>query len=213
MNLGARLSSKGSPCTQQCLGRSRLKHCDTSLAFVVHSPVWSLVLVLQPHNENQPPKVPHCMVQVFMVMENLLLGECRSVLGKISPPFMIIQNLLSAVEETIDKEILQAPSAYITLVCCVPLLWLWLLKLCISGNPDSIVSACCCCMAVYAPWLLLRFKNLVCVVPESALDYDDVKDFSAVCKIAHSYKCIWIVSMGTGHSACSILGNMICICE
>jgi len=40
-----------------------------------------------------------------------------------------------------------------------------------------------------SPRLLLMFKDLLCLVPESAFDCDDVKDFSAVRKIAHSYKC------------------------
>lgn len=58
-----------------------------------------------------------------------------------------------------------------------------------------------------SPCLLLRLKNLVCLVPESALDRDDVKDFSAACKIAHSYKCSRMVPMVTGCSACSMLGK------
>lgn len=48
---------------------------------------------------------------------------------------------------------------------------------------------------------------MVCLVPESALDCDDVKDFSVACKIAHSYKCSRMVPMATGRSACSMLGK------
>lgn len=50
------------------------------------------------------------------------MGECKSVSGKISLPFTVVQNLVSAVEETIGKEILQALSAYVVLACCIPLL-------------------------------------------------------------------------------------------
>lgn len=74
-----------------------------------------------------------------MVMENLFPGECRSVLGEISLGFTRVQNLESAVEETIGKEILQAPSAYVTLACCIPLL-----KVSISGDSSSAESACHC---------------------------------------------------------------------
>lgn len=89
--------------------------------------------------------------------------------------------------------------------------------MCISQQFGEVLTPLCLPTAAarlfISWWLLMRFKNLICLVAEFALDCDNVMVPFAVCKIAHSYKCIWIVSMPTGHSACSTLRNTICIYE
>lgn len=122
--------------------------------------------VLQLHHENQ---LPCSLVQEFMVLENLLLGECGSVLGDTSLQFPTIYTSPKpgispkSVEETIGKEILQAPSAPATPACCIPLL-----QASSSGNSSSVVSACHCCKAIYLHTAAAEVEEL-CLVPQSLM--------------------------------------------
>lgn len=80
--------------------------------------------------------------------------------------FIQVQNLVSVqnlVEETIGKEILQAPSAPATPACCIPLL-----QASSSGNSSSVVSACHCCKAIYLHTAAAEVEEL-CLVPQSLM--------------------------------------------
>lgn len=76
----AQLKAKG--CTAVVLLRQTWD-CETFLA----CGLFSGFVPLQLHNEHQLCS-PCSLVQVFMVMENLLVGECGSVLGETSLQFI-----------------------------------------------------------------------------------------------------------------------------
>lgn len=122
----------------------------------------------------------HCFVQAFVVMENIFVGECTSVMSNISSPFTVVWNMVSAGEGTVSS----SPSELV-----LPLL-LYLTALNVPAQTQHQWKSWL--HSLYLPvafeylftspaWLLLRFKDLVCLVTESTLDCDDVKDFSAAC--------------------------------
>lgn len=126
--------------------------------------------------------VPHCFVQAFIVMENIFVGKCTSVMSNTSPPFIMVWNLVSAEEGTISNAALLLSLCYLCMLYPTALnvsaqtqhQWKsWLHSLYLPVDFEYLFTS--------PVWLILRFKDLVCLVTESTLDCDDVKDFSAAC--------------------------------